>query len=111
MYTDDIKLFAKNEKVSETQIQNGGGFSKEKCAMIVRKSGKRHMREGIEQLNEEKIRMLWKKETYKYLRMLETDTYKNVVMKEKNYKKCLRQTRKLHETKLNGRNLMKGINT
>ena len=38
------------------------------------KSGKRQMTEEIEPLNQEKIRMLGKKETYKYMGILETDT-------------------------------------
>ena len=46
---DDIKLFAKNEKESKTQIQTvriykgiGMEFGVEKCTMPVKKSGKRH---------------------------------------------------------------------
>ena len=50
MYMDDIKLFAKNEKELETLIHavricsqdSGMEFSTEKCAMLVKKSGKRH---------------------------------------------------------------------
>ena len=56
MYLDDIKLFAKNEKELETLIhtvriysQNiGMEFSIEKCAMLVIKSGKRHLTDGME---------------------------------------------------------------
>ena len=42
-------------------------FGFEKCAMQVRKNGKRHLTDGIEQPNEDKIRTLGEKETYKYL--------------------------------------------
>ena len=42
---------------------------------------------------------------------MEADTIKQVEMKEKIQKEYLRTTRKLHETKLNSRNLIKGINT
>ena len=35
--------------------------------MLVMKSGKRHLTDGIEQLNQGKIRTLREKETYKYL--------------------------------------------
>ena len=38
---------------------------------------------GIELPNQEKIRMLREKETYKYLGILEVDTIKQVEMKEK----------------------------
>ena len=48
------------------------------------------------------------KETYKYL---EADTIKTVEMKDKIQKEYLRRTRKLLETKLSNRNLIKGIHT
>ena len=54
MYMDDIKLFAKNERELETLIHAVRIFSQdiemefgvEKCAMLVMKSGKRHMTGG-----------------------------------------------------------------
>ena len=46
-------------------------------------TGKRHMTEGMELLNQEKIRTLGKKETFKYLGILEANTIKQVEMKEK----------------------------
>ena len=52
-----------------------------------------------------------KNETYKYLGILEADTIKQAEMKEKIQKEYLRRTRKLLETKLDSRNLIKGINT
>ena len=57
------------------------------------------------------IIMLTEKETYKYSGILEADTIKQVKMKEKIKKEYLRRTRKLLETKLCHRNLIKGINT
>ena len=75
------------------------------------KSGKRHLTDGIELPNQDKIRTLAEKETYKYLGILEADTIKQVEMKKKIQKECLRRTRKLLETKLLRRNLIKGINT
>ena len=42
-------------------------------------------------LNQEKIRTLGEKETYKYLGILETDTIKQVEMKEKKIKKRIYQ--------------------
>ena len=61
--------------------------------------------------NHEKMRTLEENETYKYLGILEADTIKQVQMKDTIRKKYLRRTRKLLETKLNCRNLIKGINT
>ena len=59
MYMDDFKLFAKNEKEMETLIYAvrmysqdiGMEFGIEKCAMLVMKSGKRHMTDGIKHPN------------------------------------------------------------
>ena len=79
--------------------------------MFVVKSGKRHVTDGMELPNKDKIRTLAENETYKYLGSLEVDTIKQVQMKDKIQKEYLRRTRKLLETKLSSRNLIKGINT
>ena len=119
MYKDDIKLFAKNEEELETLIYTvriycqyiGMEFGIGKCAMLVMKSGKRHRTDGIELPNQDKIRTLGGNETYKYLGILAADTIKQVQMKDKIQKEYLRRTRRLLETKLSSRNLIKGINT
>ena len=86
-------------------------FGIEKCAMFIMKSRKRQMAEGLELPNQEKIRTLREKEKYNYLGILETDTIKHAEMKE-NFKKIIPQKmRKRLETKLHGRNLIKGIKT
>ena len=116
---DDIKLFAKNEKELETLIHTvriyspdrGMEFGIEKCAMLVMKSIKRQLTDGMELPNQDKIITLTVNETYKYLGILKTDTIKQVEMKDKIQKEYLRRTRKLLDTKLNSRNLIKGINT
>ena len=85
-------MFPKNENELETLIHAvriyshdiGMEFSIEKCAMLITKSNKRHKTDGIELPNQEKIRMLGEKETYKYLGILEADTIKQVEIKEKN---------------------------
>ena len=53
-------------------------FGLEKCAMLVMKSGKRHITDGMELPNQDKIRTLGVKETYKYFGILEADTIKQV---------------------------------
>ena len=114
-----IKRVAKNEKELETLIHAvriysqdvGMEFGIEKCAMLVMKSGNRHMTDGMELPNHDKIRILGENETYKNLGILEADTTKQVEMKDKIRKEYLRRTRKLLETKLSSRNLIKGINT
>ena len=63
---DNIKQFAKNEKELEILIQAvriysqdiGMECSIEKCAMPVMKSGKRHLTDGMELPNQDKIRTL-----------------------------------------------------
>ena len=79
--------------------------------MLVMKSGKRHMTDGMELPNHDKNRVLGENETYKYLGILEADIIKQVEMKDKIRKEYLRGTRKLLATKLSCRNLIKGIKT
>ena len=70
MYIDDVKLFAKI-KIMETlihavriHIQNiGMVFGIEKCAMLVLKSGKRHMTHGMELPSQDKNGTFREKET------------------------------------------------
>ena len=81
---DDFKLFAKNEKALETVRQAvriysqdiGMDFGIEKYTTLIMRRGKQHTTEGMELPNQEKIRMLGEKETYKYLGILEVDTIK-----------------------------------
>ena len=90
MYMDDIKLFAKKEKELKTlihavRIYNQDikmEFGIEKCAMLVTKSGKRHMTDEMELPNQERFRTLEENETYNYLGILEADTIKQVQMKD-----------------------------
>ena len=57
------------------------------------KSRKRHRTEGIELSNQDKIRMLGEKKTYKYLVILQADTIKHAEMKE-NVKKIPKEKEK-----------------
>ena len=75
------------------------------------KSCKRHLTDGMELPDQDKITTLREKETYKYLWILEADTIKQEEMKAKIKKEYFRRTRKLLETKQYSRNLTKGINT
>ena len=61
----------------------GMEFGIEKCALLVMKSGKRHLTDGINYQNQDKIRTLAENETYKYLGILKADTIKLVEMKSK----------------------------
>ena len=89
----------------------GMEFGVEKCTMLVKKSGKRHLTDGMELPNQDMIRTLWEKETYKYLAVLKADTIKEVEMKDNIQKEYCRRTLKQLEIKPTGRNFIKGINT
>ena len=86
-------------------------FGIEKCVMFIMGSGKGQITEGMELPNQERIKTLGEKETFKYLGILEADGTKQVEMKEKNKNEYFRRTRKLLENKLSSRNLIKEINT
>ena len=47
------------------------------------KSGKWHLTDGMERPNQDKIRTLAENETYKYLGIMETETIKQVEVKDK----------------------------
>ena len=119
MYMDDIKLFAKNRGELETLFNEvreysediGMEFGIEKCAIMVMHKGRLSMTEGIELPDNNKIRALTAQDRYKYLGVLECDTIKREEMKEKIKREYLRRIRKILETKLNSRNLIKGMNT
>ena len=101
MYIDDIKLFAKNKKELETLIHAiriysqdiGMEFGIEKCSMQEMKHGIRRLTDGMELLNQDKIRTLRERETYKYLGIFEADTIKQEEMTEKIKKEYLGITR------------------
>ena len=85
-------------------------YGMEKWAMLIMRSVKQHMTEVLKLSKQEKIRILGEKENYKYLKILEVETIKQVEMKEKIKKEYLKKTEKQLETKLCCRNLCKGIN-
>ena len=85
-------------------------FGMEKYALLIMKGGKREIIEGIELPNQERIRMLGKKENYKYLRLLDADTIKQVEMKEKIGKEHSDEQENFLKTNDN-RNLIKRTNS
>ena len=75
--------------------------------MLVMKSSKQQLTDGMELLRQEKIRTFGEKETYEYLGIWEAENVKQERIKDKIKKEYLRRTRKLLETKLSSRNLIK----
>ena len=84
-------------------------FGIEKYAILVMKSGKRHIIDGMELPNQDNIRTLGEKETYSYLGILAADTIKQVEVKDKIQKEYLRRNRKQLERKLSSRKLYQRI--
>ena len=82
---------AKNEKELETLIHAviiysqdlGMKLGMEKCAVLVMKSGRRYLIDGMELPNQDRFKTLAENETHKYVGILEADTIKQVEMKEK----------------------------
>lgn len=116
---DDLKLYAKNEKSLDSLIQTvrifstdiGMEFGIEKCATLFIKRGKTTHHQGIELPDGKTLKALKEGESYKYLGILEADKIKNTEMKSKVRTEYLRRVRKILQSKLNGGNLIKGINT
>ena len=104
---DDIKLFSKNEIELEALIHAvriysrdiGMEFGREKCAMLLMKSGKRHLTDGMERPNQDKITMLAENGMYTYLGILEADTIKQVEMKNKIKKNISQENSKIIRNK------------
>ena len=82
-----METLIQTERVYSQDI--GIKFGREKCTMLVMKSGERHMMEGFKLPNKVVIITLGEKETNKYLGILEADTIMQVEMKEKNLKKSI----------------------
>ena len=119
MQTRILEMTAGGRSLAETKIQRGifQGNALSPIIAMMPLTQKMHSRiqtqetDGMVIPNHDKIRMLGENETYKYLGILEADTIKQMEMKDKIRKEYLRRSRKLIETKLSSRNLIKGINT
>ena len=116
IYMDDIKVFAKKEKELETLMQTvriysqdiGIEFGIEECVILVTKSGKRHIKEGVELPKQLVIRTFGEKETYKYLQILEAGIIKQKEMKEKIKKSISKEPESYSRQKFIARTLSKG---
>ena len=85
-------------------------FGIEKCAMLVMEKGKIVKSVGVELPDGKVIKSLQEGESYKYLGILESDKYLEENMKLNVLKECIRRIRKDLKSKLNGGNLVRGIN-
>ena len=116
---DDLKLYAKTEKELDSLIQTvrvfsadiGMEFGIDECAMLVVKRGSVQRTEGVKLPDEQTIKGFNEGDTYKYLGILHADKVKCAEMKDKVKTEYTRRVRKILETKLNGNNIIKGMNT
>ena len=79
--------------------------------MLVIEKGKIVKSVGIELPNGKVIKSLQEGESYKYLRILEADKFLEEKMKLNVSKEYTRRLRKVLKSKLNGGNLVRGVNT
>ena len=86
-------------------------FGIEKCAMFVMEKGKIMKSVFIELPDGNVIKSLQEDESYKYLGILEADKFLEEKMKLNVLKEYIRRIRKVLKSKLNGGNLVHGVNT
>ena len=86
-------------------------FGIEKCAMLVMEKGKTVKSIGIEFLDGKVIQSLQEGEIYKYLGILHADKFLEKKMKLNVSKEYIRRLRNVLKSKLNGGNLVLGVNT
>ena len=116
---DDLELYASNEKSLESLIQTvrvfnndiGMEFRVEKCAVMSMKKRKMTNSDGIALPNKTTMKGLKEGDSYKYLGVIQTDGTEHHETKEKVKIEYYRRVRKILETKLNGGNIITGINT
>ena len=119
LFMDDLKFYSRNEKGLDSLVQIvcvfsedvGMEFGIEKCAMLVMEKGKIVKSVGIELPGGKVIKSLQEGESYKYLGILEADKFLEERMKLIVLKEYIRRLRKILKSKLNGGNLVRGVNT
>ena len=117
LFMDDLKLYAKSERGLDSLVQTvhvfssdiGMEFGVKKCAMLVMRRGRLVRSEGIVLPDENEIRVIGENDSYKYLGVLEADQIKREEMKETLTMEYKRRVRKVLQSKLNGRNMVKAI--
>ena len=114
LFMDDLKSYRRSEKGLDSLVQTvrvfsediGMEFGIEKCAMLVTEKGK-----IVKSVGGKVIKSLQEGESYKYLGILEADKFSEEKMKLIVSKEYIRRLRKVLKSKLNGGNLVRGVNT
>ena len=89
----------------------GMEFGIEKCVMLKMEKGKIVKSFGIELPDGKVVKLLHERESYNYLGILEADKFLEQKMKLNVSKEYIRRLRKVLKSKLNGGNLVHGVNT
>ena len=114
-----MKFCSRSEKGLDSSVQTacvfsediGKDFGIENCAMLVIEKGKIVKSVGIELPDSKVIKLLQEGESYKYLGILEADKFLEEKIKLNVSKEYIRRLRKVLKSKLNGGNLVHGVNT
>ena len=118
LFMDDLKLYSRSEKGLDSLVQAVRAFSEdigmefgiEKCTTLVIEKGKIVKSVVIELRDGKVIQSLQEGESYKYLGILEADKFLEEKMKLNVLKEYIRRLRKVLKSKLNGGNLVRGVN-
>ena len=105
---DSWSFFVQTVRIFTQDIRMRFGI--QKCATIALKRGKKETNDGILLPNGEMMKDL-ENEGYKYLGVLESSEIKTKEMRGKVRSECTRRAKLLLESKLNGGNVIKAINT
>ena len=107
LFTDDFKLYSRSEKGLDTLVQTVGVFSE----AIGQRFGIKKRAILVIELPDGKVtKSSHEGENYKYLGILETDKFLEEKMKLNVSKEYIRRIRKVLKSKLNGGNLVHGVN-
>ena len=118
LFMDDLKLYSRSEKGLDSLVQIvrvfseniGMGFRMAKGAMLVMEKGKIVKSVGIDVPDGKVIKLLQEGKSYKYLGILEADKFLEEKTKLNVSKEYIRRLRKVLMSKLNGGNLVRGVN-
>ena len=118
LFIDNLKRYASNETLFESLIQTvrvfsnviGMDFEVEKCVILTMKKGKMPNSDRIALSNKKTMKDLKQWDSCKYLGVIQADGTKQHEMREKVKTEYYRQVRRIFEMKLNGGNIITGIN-
>ena len=107
LFMDDLKLYSRSKKGFDSLVQTVCAFSKD----IGMEFGKIVKSVGIELPDGKVMKSLLEGESYKYLGILEADKFLEERMKLNVSKEYITRISKFLKSKLNGGNLVRGVNT